>query len=84
MCAVQISTDWWSPIHLTILPDPLTGQATSPKEELTKLLAHRPDREELVERNILPSECAFPTSQCAFQNPECWILELLSILGDSG
>jgi hypothetical protein len=33
-----------------------TTASTSPKAELAKALAQRPDREELVERNILPSE----------------------------
>lgn len=39
------------------------GRATSPKAELEKALAHRPDREELVGRNILPSEFISLTSQ---------------------
>ena len=36
--------------------DPPAGTSTSPKEELERMLAHRPDRDELVGRNILPSE----------------------------
>lgn len=47
------------------MSEALTTTTTSmfPKEELAKALAQRPDRDELVGRNILPSEWAscFPT-----------------------
>jgi len=48
-----------------ILEYPPAGTSTSPKEELERMLAHRPDRDELVGRNILPSSNVAPALMAA-------------------
>lgn len=53
-----------------ILEYPPQGTSTSPKQELEKMLAHRPDRGELVERNILPNSNVAPALMAAQKDLE--------------